>query len=72
MEVDTYTVGAFNMALGLPYAVAIGNTYRVRRDCTKKFSYCKDIHANTLMFRGENLIPVDGTAMVPAAEIKRA
>ena len=72
MEIDTYTVGAFQLALGMPFAIAIGDTYRVRLDCSKEFSYCKNTHANTVHFRGENLIPVDGTAMVPGAQIVRA
>jgi len=69
MDVDVYTVGAFALLLPMAYPIVIGDTYRVRRDCTKTFDYCKTVHSNTLFFRGENLIPVDGTAMVPGAEI---
>ena len=72
MEVDSYTVGVFALALAMPFAIVNGDTYRVRQDCDKTFATCKTTHANTLFFRGENLIPVDGTAMVPLAEIQRA
>lgn len=76
MEVDTFTEtsaqASFALALAMPFVIQIGDTYRVRQDCTKLFAYCRDTHANTDNFRGENLIPVDGTAMVPGAEIQRA
>jgi uncharacterized phage protein (TIGR02218 family) len=77
MEVDVFAVtsaGAdFALSLGMPFAIHVGDTYRVRQDCGKTFAeWCRDTHANTDNFRGENLIPVDGTALVPGAEIKRA
>lgn len=72
MDVDVYTVGSFDLLLDLPFPIVIGDTYRVRLDCTKTFEYCDTVHSNTDWFRGENLIPVDGTAMVPNAEIKKA
>lgn len=72
MEVDTFTGTAFALALPMPFAIAIGDTYRPRRDCDKLFATCKDIHANTQWFRGQNKSPMDGTGMVPGAEIVRA
>lgn len=79
MEIDTYTVaggspgtGTFALLLPMPFAISAGDTYRVRQDCDKTFETCRDVHANSTRFRGENLIPVDGTAMVPAAEIERS
>lgn len=72
MEIENYSGGAFDLALALPFDIAPGDTFEVRQDCIYTFEYCRDVHANTLNFRGENLIPVDGTAMVPSAEIERS
>lgn len=59
------------LALAMPFAIQVGDTFRIRQDCAKTFEWCRDVHANTDNFRGQNLIPVDGTAMVPDAEISR-
>jgi uncharacterized phage protein (TIGR02218 family) len=76
MEVESFTEtsaqATFALALAMPFAIQVGDTYRVRQDCGKTFAeWCRDVHNNTDNFRGENLIPVDGTAMVPGAEIKK-
>lgn len=75
MEVDNFSGassgGEFSLSLGMPFPIQINDTYRPRRDCDKLFSTCRDIHANPDEFKGENLIPLDGTAMVPGAEIQR-
>lgn len=72
MEVDVYTVGTFALAMGMPFVIQIGDDYDFRLDCSKEFTYCDTVHSNTDNFRGENLIPIDGTAMVPGAEIVKA
>jgi len=76
MEVEEFTSSSAGSVIALsipmPYAIQVGDTFRIRRDCDKKFSTCKDVYANTLNFRGENLIPVDGTVMVPGADIIKA
>lgn len=78
VEVDTYIVsggspgvGVFALTFGLPYVIDIGDTFRVRQDCDKTYATCGTVHANTTRFRGFPLMPVDGTAMVPGAEIER-
>lgn len=75
MEVDLYSAdsadGTFELLLPLPYPIQVGDTYRPRRDCDKLFSTCKDIHNNVENNRGHHTMPVDGTAMVPGAEIDR-
>lgn len=75
MEIDTFLSdsggGDFALALAMPFAIQVGDTYRRRQDCDKTFAACT-AYANTLNFRGENLIPVDGKAMIPGAEINRA
>lgn len=72
MEVDTFAADAFALALGMPFPIQVGDTYRPRLDCDKTFETCRDVHANTDYFRGQNKLPMDGTAMVPGAEITRA
>lgn len=71
MEIGSYSGGAFELALPMPFNIQNGDTFEARQDCIKTFEYCRDVHANTDNFRGENTIPVDGTAMVPGAEIER-
>lgn len=82
VEVDDYagltSGGDFALSFGMPYPIQVGDTYEVRKDCSK----VHDDAANGCLFhwgadwiyhfRGEPLIPVDGTAMVPGAEIQRA
>lgn len=76
MEVDDFSGhssgGTFTLALGMPFPIQVGDTYRPRRDCDKLFPTCRDVYANTDNNRSQNLIPVDGTAQVPAAEIVKA
>lgn len=72
MDVSTYASQSFDLALKMPYPIQIGDTYRPRIDCDFLFSTCRDVHANTDNFRGQNLMPVDGSAMVPGAKIRRA
>lgn len=71
-EIDTYTVGTFALSLGLPYAIQVGDEFDVRQDCDKSLAMCRDVHANKDNHRGFPLMPIDGTAMVPGAEIDRA
>lgn len=73
MEVDTYTAKTLTLSLALPYAIAVGDTFRVRQDCDKTPATCKTTHANLVNFRGEPFIPTDGgQSQVPGAEIERA
>lgn len=72
MEVDSFSSDTFTLLMGLPYAIQVGDTYRPRRDCFKRYAAdCVAVHANGTRFRGFPLMPVDGTAMVPGAEIDR-
>lgn len=72
MEIDLYASDAFDLSLPLPYAIQVGDQYEPRIDCDFLFSTCRDVHANTDNFRGQNLIPVDGKALIPGAEIIRS
>lgn len=74
MEIDTFNnaTGQFTLALPFDYPLLATTAYRRRQDCSKTFEYCKTVHNNWLEFRGERFIPLDGSAMVPGAEIERA
>jgi uncharacterized phage protein (TIGR02218 family) len=71
IEVYTFASDQFVLLLPMPYPIQIGDTYRVRQDCDKTFTMCKDRFSNTLNFRGENLTPVQDadSIMVPGANI---
>lgn len=75
MEIDLYQAdsaeGTFELLMALPYPIQVGDTYRPRRDCDQLFETCRDVHNNVTNNRGHHTMPVDGTAMVPGAEIDR-
>lgn len=73
MEVDTFAADAFALSLPLPYPISIGDTYQVRKDCSKVWD---DADNGCLFhwaaeradhFRGQPHIPIAdaGAAMVP-------
>lgn len=77
MEVDDFGSGEFVLSLAMPYAIQVGDTFRVRKDCSKEwddaengclFHWASD-RANH--FRGEPHIPVadGGASMIPGTEI---
>jgi uncharacterized phage protein (TIGR02218 family) len=58
MEVQTYSVGVFTLALAMPYTVSAGNTYSVIAGCTKRFAEdCVAKFANGVNFRGFPHVP---------------
>lgn len=79
MEVDSYngTTGEFTLRHPLAYAIQVGDTYRRRRDCSKRFEDgskgCAHWFGNErgLHFRGEPFIPVAdlGTLTTPGAGV---
>lgn len=79
MEVDSHASDTLTLALQMPYAIQVGDTFRVRKDCSKQWD---DADNGCLFhwgadrkdhFRGEPHIPVaDGGAnMVPGAQVTR-
>lgn len=79
MEVDAHASDTLTFALPMAYAIEVGDTYRVRKDCSKEwdddengclFHWGAD---RALHFRGEPDIPVSdgGQSMVPGAQISR-
>lgn len=57
MEVAAYTAGQIELALAMPRAVAIGDTYSLTRGCNKSFDTCKNTFGNVINFRGEPHLP---------------
>lgn len=77
MEVDQNTAGTFALSLGMPSAIQIGDTFRVRQDCSKIWG---DAERGCLYHWGDDRniyfggfpdIPVadGGSSMVPGAQI---
>jgi uncharacterized phage protein (TIGR02218 family) len=59
MEVKSYTVGVLVLQLPMPYAIAVGDTFSVRRGCNKigRLGDCKLVFNNYVNFRGEEDLP---------------
>lgn len=84
MEVDTHSNGSaghyVSLALPMPYAIDVGDNYRIRQDCTKRWD--DDEHGclyhfgsdRINHFQGEPHVPVSdgGSNMVPGAQITRS
>jgi uncharacterized phage protein (TIGR02218 family) len=72
VEVELHADDSFTLVFPTPYPIQEDDDYEVRQDCGKRLiEDCKTVHNNLDNFRGEPFIPVDGTAMVPGAEIQR-
>ncbi len=71
MEIESFDAGEITLQLPLPYAVAVGDEYRIRQDCGKTKEWCKDIHDNILNMRAEALTPVEDAdkIQVPGAQL---
>lgn len=79
MEVDTHESDQLGLALPMAYAIQVGDTFRVRKDCSKEW----DDETNGCLFhwgserknhfRGEPHIPVadGGSNLIPGAQITR-
>ena len=64
IEVELFTAGGIvGLAHPAPFAVQVGDTFRIRRDCPKTFAACKD-YGQHLNFRGLPHLPVaDGDGL---------
>lgn len=63
--VDSFAAGVVRLGEGLPYPIQIGDTYRIRPDCRKR--YLEDCIANWdngINFKGEPLIPVGDASAI--------
>lgn len=58
MEVRTFSAGAFELALPMPYAIAVGDTYSLVPGCRKRaITDCKTKFNNIVNFRGHPYVP---------------
>jgi uncharacterized phage protein (TIGR02218 family) len=79
MEVDAHASDTMTLALPMPYAIDVGDMFRVRKDCSKEWDDADNgclFHwgsARKDHFRGEPHIPIadGGQNMVPGAQITR-
>lgn len=61
--IDSFTAGTATLANAMPYAIANGDTYRIRPDCARTWAACT-AYGNQLNFKGEPLIPSGDAASV--------
>lgn len=58
MEISNYIDGQFQLALPMPYALAVGDTVRLRPGCRKRFTQdCVGKYNNAINFRGFPHVP---------------
>lgn len=71
LEVESWLAsGIVQLSFLAPYPVAIGDTFRIRQDCDKTETSCKN-YGNIINMRAESKTPVqDQAIMVPGAYIK--
>ncbi|MBX9754164.1 MAG: phage BR0599 family protein, partial [Pseudomonadaceae bacterium] len=71
-QVEAYSAASGTIALleSVAYAIAIGHTYEIRRDCNKSPSHCIG-YGNLINYKGEPFIPTgDGLeTMTPSAQV---
>lgn len=69
-ETETVTGAVITLRFQSAYDIEVGDTFKIRPDCRKRFSDdCVDLFDNAPFFRGEPWIPVmeEGTTQVPGA-----
>lgn len=71
IEVELFTTGGtVGLAHPSPFAVTIGDTFKIRRDCVKTFESCK-AYGQTPNFRGLPHLPVaDGDALMTPGNLR--
>ena len=72
VETETVVVKDITLRFQSPYDMQIGDTFRIRPDCTKRYSEdCIDLFDNGVNFKGEPLIPLteESPAQYPGASI---
>jgi uncharacterized phage protein (TIGR02218 family) len=58
MEIRAFSAGAFQLALPMPYAIAVGDTYSMVPGCRKRaIEDCKTKFNNIVNFRGHPYVP---------------
>jgi uncharacterized phage protein (TIGR02218 family) len=71
--IEAFAAGAVTLANAMPYPIAAGHSYRIRRDCARTWAACVAF-GNQLNYKGEPLIPTGDAAAVstPGAQVPRA
>ena len=63
--VDSFAAGVVRLGEGTPFPITIGDTYRIRPDCRKRYvEDCIDVWDNGINFKGEPLIPVGDASAI--------
>ncbi|HAZ61182.1 MAG TPA: hypothetical protein DCY89_06390 [Gammaproteobacteria bacterium] len=57
MEVKAHSGGDVTLALAMPFAVAVGDTFTVQPGCDKRLATCRDRYSNVIRFRAEPHVP---------------
>lgn len=66
-SVESFDAGEVTLNETTPYPIEVGDTYRIRPDCRKRYiEDCIGIWDNGLRFKGEPLIPVGDAAAIQA------
>ena len=74
-SLEAFDAGAVTINEPMPYPIEVGDTYRIRPDCGKRYvEDCLQIWDNAVNFKGEPLIPVgDASAIqVPGGQLPGA
>lgn len=72
---DGFAAGVVDLGEPTPFPIQIGDTYRIRPDCRKRFEEdCIAVWNNGINFKGEPLIPVGdaSSGQTPGAQILNA
>lgn len=57
MEVKNYAPTLITLALPMPFAIQVGDTYSMHAGCDKQLATCRDRFNNVIRFRGEPYLP---------------
>lgn len=69
---DSFNAGEVRLGEPTPFPIQVGDTYRIRPDCRKRFiEDCKNVWNNAINFKGEPLIPVGDASQgqTPGAQL---
>lgn len=69
---DSFDAGTVRLGEPTPFPIEVGDTYRIRPDCRKRFiEDCKDTWDNAINFKGEPLIPTGdaSSGQTPGAQL---
>ena len=65
MDVKSFSPGVVMLAMAMPHAIAVGDTYSIVAGCDRLFGTCRDRWHNIIRFRGEPYIPGQDVVLRP-------